>query len=329
MSSPLVLDPVTIDPDLNGPMTFYFPAKALAVGASMAEIGQNDPIKVVKAPAGSSFEWKRVTGLHRLMGALAVEIAVRAYVVTGSDDELLAMRVSENLDRRDLEPLERSSLVAGMAEAAQRKVLAWHGVESQHALAGKARQNKVQYTDLEKVDEASAQHWTNLSTAYGWKQEVAEAWGVGPKDIQRAMRIHRMIIEPFPEMIDAFKDHPVAKVADSLLKIAAIKSEVSRRRVIEILLDGPKDLGMAMQMAGVTDVKLAPEPYAKFSSQVLGGWDRLTTAEKRKFIPDFAATIPAGMRALFREELDRLDGVKPNTVEHYTKLAVEAAEEAA
>lgn len=327
MSGDLCLDPFTVDPDFNGPFTFYFPAKAEAIGASIEEIGQQDRIKVRREKAGSKFVWKRVTGLHRLQGCIAIGRDVRAEEWQGSDEDLIAIRISENLDRRDLEPLERSSLIAGMAEDVRRKIMKWQGVDSQQALAGKARQRKVQYSDLEKVDEAAAQHWTNLSTAYGWKQEVAEAWGVGPKDIQRAMRIHRLIIEPFPELIDGFKDHPVAKVADSLLKIAAIKDEAKRRRVIEILIAGPKDLGYALQSAGVTDVKVAPEPYQKFASQILGGFSRLGTAEKRRFIPELASAIPVGMRGLLRAELDRLDveAAKPSAVAHYQDLAAEAA----
>jgi ParB family transcriptional regulator, chromosome partitioning protein len=335
MSGDLCLDPFTVDPDFNGPFTFYFPAKAEAVGASIAEIGQQDRIKVRREKAGAKFAWKRVTGLHRLQGCIAIGRDVRAEEWQGSDEELIAIRISENLDRRDLEPLERSALIAGMAEDARRKIMNWQGVDSQQALAGKARQNKLQYSESEKSDELAEQRWTNLSTAYGWKQEVADAWGVGPKDIQRATRIHRLIIEPFPELIDAFKDHPVAKVADSLLKIAAIKDEAKRRKVIEVLLAGPKDLGFALQSAGVADVKVAPEPYQKFASQILGGWSRLGTGEKRKFIPELVSAIPPGMRTLVRAELDRLDAeTNPSTgsgrtavgaLTHYQDLAAEAA----
>jgi ParB family transcriptional regulator, chromosome partitioning protein len=326
----LALDPTTIDTDMGGRIGLYYPDKCHALAALISVHGQNDPIKVVKAKG--KYAWRLVAGLHRLQACMSIGIDVRAIEIIGRDDvELEQIQASENVDRRELEPLERAMFVRAVATAARLRVLKEHGVDNDKALAAKAkaRAGKVQYSELNKADEVAELAGDNLSLAYGWAENAAEALGMGKRDLQRSMRIHRMIIEPFPEMIDHFKDHPVAKVADNLLKIAAIKKEVQRRRVIEILLAGPKDLGFALKSAGVTEVKAAPEDYKKFSSQVIGGWNRLSTAEKRQFIPALAVVIPKGMRALVRDELDRLDQldrVKPNAVEHYTKLADEAAE---
>ncbi|MCC6477971.1 MAG: ParB N-terminal domain-containing protein [Sphingomonadaceae bacterium] len=307
MNQVLSLDPFTIDPDEAGRIGLFFPAKAEALGFLMQRDGQTDPIKVTKAPSGSNYEWKLVYGLHRLRGALSAGIDVKAVAVEGSKAELEAIQASENINRRELEPLERALFVHAVASAAQWRVMNEHGVKSAQALGGKAKANKVQYSEIEKADEIAEAAGDNLSLAYGWANEAAEALGLGKRDLQRSMRIHRLIIQPFPELIDPFKDHPVAKVADSLLKIASIKDALKRKRVIEILIAGPNDLGFAMQSAGVTDQKPEPTPYTKFSSQMLGAWSRLGTADKRRFIPDLAAAIPAGMRKTMREELDRLD----------------------
>ena len=304
----LTLDPTTIDADMSGRIGLYYPDKCHALAALISVHGQNDPIKVVKAKG--KYAWRLVAGLHRLQACMSLGINVCAIEIIGRDDVALEqIQASENVDRRELEPLERALFVRAVATAARLRVLKEHGVDNDKALAAKAkaRAGKVQYSELDKADEVAELAGVNLTHAYGWREKTAAALGLDLNALKRSMRIHRMIIEPFPEMIDAFKDHPVAKVADSLLKIAAIKSEVSRRRVIEILLDGPKDLGMAMQMAGVTDVKVAPEPYAKFSSQVLGGWSRLGTADRRKLIPELVAAIPAGMRAEFVAEIKRIE----------------------
>lgn len=321
----LTLDPTTIDADMGGRIGLYYPAKCSALAALISAHGQNDPIKVVKDKSG----WRLVAGLHRLQACVSLGINVCAIEVMGDAADLERIQASENMDRRELEPLERAMFVRAVADAAKARVLAEHGVDNSKALAAKAKANKVQYSEIEKADETAEAARVNLTHAYSWRDETAEALGLDLNALKRSMRIHRMIIEPFPEMIDPFKDHPVAKVADSLLKIAAIKNEVQRRRVIEILLAGPKDLGFALKSAGVTEVKAAPEDYKKFSSQVIGGWSRLTTAQKRQFIPELAVVIPKGMRTLVRDELDRLDQldrVQPNAVEHYTKLADEAAE---
>lgn len=303
----LSLDPETVD--CSGKrIGLFYPAKAAALGALIAKHGQNEPIKVVRNKAGRARPWRLVAGLHRLEGIRQAGVAsVYAIEVLGDEAYLDQVQASENMHRRELEPIERAMFVQAVADAARVRVLAEHGVSNQHALAGKARQNKVQYSDAEKAEEMAEAAVDNLSIAYGWKAETAAALGLGPKDIQRSMRIYRCIVEPFPEHLDALKDHPVAKVADSLLKIAAIKDVKLRRKVVEVLIAGPADLGLAMQMAGVTDAKVAPEPYQKFSSQILGGWQRLPTADKRRFIPELVAAIPPGMRTLFREELDRLE----------------------
>jgi ParB family transcriptional regulator, chromosome partitioning protein len=307
MSAVLSLDPNTIDRDFAGRIGLYFPAKAEALGALMKHSGQTDPIRVTKRKLRDKFEYRLVYGLHRLEGAILAGINVLAIETDGSDAELEAMQASENVNRRELEPLERALFVHAVAMAAKLRVMAEHGVESMQALGGKAKANRAQYSEIEKADEVAEAAVDNLSIAYGWKSETAEALGLGLKDIQRSMRIHRCIIGPFSELIYAFKDHPVAKVADSLLTICKINEEAQRRRVIELLIAGPKDLDYALRHVGL--LKDAPyrSDYDKWSSQVLGGWSRMETAAKRKFIPELVAVIPVGMRAAVVEEIERLN----------------------
>lgn len=301
----LLLDPATIDPDIDGRIGLFFPAKAEAIGLLMEAHGQHDAIKVRRAPSGSAFAWILVYGLHRLEGARQRGIQVLAIEAREGDD-FHRLQASENMDRRELAPLERAMFVAAVADAAQRRLEATHGTSSQQAIAGRARQAKVQYSDAEKADDLAKAAVDNLSIAYGWKAETAEACGLGPKDVQRNMRIFRCVIEPNRDLMDAFKDHPVAQKASELLEIAALRDAILRRKVIETLITGPKELDYVLRMLGIRQEEAAPNPYAKFTSQILGGWDRLSTAQRRRFIPDLAQAIPAGMRTLLREELERL-----------------------
>lgn len=302
----LIIDPTTVDPDMDNRIGLYFPAKAEALGFLMARDGQNDPIKVVPHPLSSKYDWKLVAGLHRLNGSISANINVAAFVMSAKDD-LRAIQASENVDRRELEPLERAMFVYEVAEKNRARLIVGHGDVSQQVIAGRARAAKVQYSDVEKADEAAKLAVDNLSIAYSWKAETAQALGYSPKDIQRSMRIYRCIVEDNRDLMDAFKDLDVAKSADALLKIAALKDAALRRKVIETLIGGPKDLTYVFQKLGITPPKEATSTYAKFSSQILGGFSRLGTAEKRRFIPELVTAIPVGMRSLVREELDRLD----------------------
>jgi len=238
MSTILSLDPNAIDPDEAGRIGLFYPAKAEALGYLMQRDGQNDPIKVVHNKASSEYQYRLVAGLHRLKGCLSAGIKVRAVVIDKTDD-LRGMQASENVDRRELEPLERAMFVHAVVTRVKVQLAAQHGDISQHALAGKARALRAQETerDIAKEDVAAARD--NLSLAYGWNEQVAEACGLGVRDIQRSMRIYRCILEPCRDLIDAFKDHPVAKNASALKSIALLNSQVTRRRIIEMLLAEP------------------------------------------------------------------------------------------
>lgn len=310
MTAVLSIDPSTIDPDEAGRIGLFYPEKAEALGVLMAEHGQKTPITVIASVSDGQYKWKLVSGLHRLKACLASGVDVLAIalpMISGLDGDADFVQASENLHRRELEPIERAMFIRAMVDIVRAKVLKEYGVVSQQQLAGKARAARVQYSDAEKADEASKAASDNLSRAYGWNDKVAEASGFGKRDIQRSMRIYRCVVEENRDLMDAFKDLDVAKSADALLKIAALKDAPLRRKVIETLISGSKDLGYVFEMLGVTSAKQEASAYAKFSSQILGGFSRLGTADKRRFIPELVSAIPVGMRALVREELDRLD----------------------
>ena len=311
MKTILTLDPFTIDPDEKGRLGFFFPAKAAALGVLMKQDGQNDPIKVVKLAAkaatqkGVTFQWRLIAGLHRLRGAQEAGIEIKALEVVGDAGTLEHIQASENFDRRALEPLEHSIFTRAVADAARLRLLELHGVDSVHALGGLSKAARAQFSEMEKADETASLVGTDLSTVYGWKDETAAALGLDPKSLQRALRIHRLIVEPFHDLIDVFKDHPVAKVRDSLLKICAIADEAKRREVIECLCGGPADLAYAFAHCGLSPEKVEPEPYRKFSGQILGGWSRLKAADQRRFIPEFVNQLTPAQRSFLRDELNQ------------------------
>jgi ParB family transcriptional regulator, chromosome partitioning protein len=318
MNAILTLDPFTIDPDPQGRIGLFFPAKAAALGVLMKAQGQNDPIKVVKlvvktskrsdGTVTTSYPWRLIAGSHRLEAAIREGLEIKAIEVCGSDVELEIIQRSENFDHRELEPLERSMLVRHVADQARNALFEKHGVTSEQALGGKAKAARMQFSEMEKADEFSA--GADLLRAFGWKEETAAALSLTRDDLKRSLRIHRLIVEPFHDLIAVFKNHPVAKVTDSLLKICAVADEPTRRKVVEYLCAGPADLGYAFAHCGIMPAKAEAEPYRKFSGQILGGWSRLNFADQRRFIPEFVEQLPDGMRAILREELNRTESAK-------------------
>lgn len=304
MTAVLSLDPATIDPDIEGRIGLFYPEKAEALGILMAEHGQKTPIHVLRNADGSAYPWKLVTGLHRLRARLADGVDVLAVEENLLRNDADFVQASENLHRRELEPLERAMFIRAMVDIVRAKLLKEYGVESHEALGGKARAARVQYSDAEKADELANAAVDNLSRAYGWKAQVAEASGFGPKDIQRSMRIYRCIVADNRDLMDAFKDLDVAKSADALLKIAALKDAALRRKVIETLIGGPKDLGYVFQMLGIAQAKAEQPKFDKFYGQMFNAANRLGTADWRRACERLVHEITPARRDALRAALD-------------------------
>lgn len=304
MSAVLSLDPNTIDPDEAGRIGLFYPEKAEALGVLMAEHRQKTPIHVLRNAEGAPFAWKLVTGLHRLRACIAAQVdvlAIEENLLRGDADFVQA---SENLHRRELEPLERAMFIRAMVDIVRAKVLKEYGVVSDKALAGKAKAARVQYSDAEKADELSEAAGANLTRAYSWSEQVAEASGFGRSDIKRSMRIYRCIVEENRDLMDAFKDLDVAKSADALLKIAALKDAGVRRKVIETLISGPKDLGFVFEMLGIAPAKAEQPKFDKFYGQMFNAANRLGTADWRRACERLVHEITPARREALRAALD-------------------------
>jgi hypothetical protein len=163
------------------------------------------------------------------------------------------------VDRRELAPLERAMFVAAVADAAKARMKALHGGKSQQQVAIEQRWNgaeeggdirsvnlterigKVQFSAVEQADEEAETASEALTSAYRWSDATAAACGMGVESLKRSLRIHRIIVEPHRDLIDAFKDHPVAQNASGLLKICGkAPNPGAVRKIIEWLIAHPE-----------------------------------------------------------------------------------------
>lgn len=267
----MILDPAHVMvPERIG---FLHEDKAVALGRLMAVDGQRDPIKVVRNLPSKSVEaclsegkkpWRLVTGAHRLRGAALEGMTVAALEVLGKAEDLVDLEASENLHRRPLGPIERAKFTAALVRAAQERLAREHGTLSHHKLGAKARWERVKAGEStvdnvlrDETEDACA----TLAHAYGWEESVGEALDMSRRTIHRDLSLSRLLIEPFPELIEALSKHPVVGENASQLKaIAQVKSETARRAVIEALLADPElSADEARVLAGID----APESGAK------------------------------------------------------------------
>lgn len=284
---------------------FLHEDKAAALGRLMAVDGQRDPIKVVANPKNPDRPWRLVTGMHRLIGARIEGITVIAIEVSGKPEALADLEASENLHRRPLGPIERAKFTAALVRAAQERIAREHGNLKHYQLGAKARWAKVKTGEMRSeealrsdVDDASAK----IAEAYGWEESAADALGMSKRTIHYDLTLSRLLIEPFPDLIEALAKHPiVGENASQLKALCAIKDVPTRRQVIEALLaDDELSADEARVHAGV-DLPAGPEPLAhqKQVNAVVGNLGRMTATLQKRYVPDF-------VRALKSDEVKRL-----------------------
>ena len=297
---------------------FLHEDKAAALGRLMAVDGQRDPIKVTANPKNANLPWRLVTGMHRLIGARIEGITVWAIEVSGKPEDLAELEASENKHRRTLSAIEDAKFVAALAQAARARIARERGGLKQQQLAIKARWARVKAGEQraeealrDEVEDTLSEH----GTAYGvdaenWEKAVGEAFGMGRTAIFRALRLHRFIVEPFPDMAEALSKHPlVGNNAKQLGDIADVRDEAARKAVIEALLEDHElkvEDAMVRLGIGITGAAGAATPvaYQKHYDAIKGGWARLGLAEKRQFLPAIPAMLSTEMKRELRDMLN-------------------------
>ena len=311
------LSPLHVDEGVR--IGFLHEDKAAALGRLMAVDGQRDPIKVVANPKNPEQPWRLVTGMHRLHGARIEAITVWAIEVRGNPEELADLEASENLHRRRLGAIERAKFVAALAEAARDRIAREHGNLKQQQLAIKTRWARVKANEI-RVDQALQEESDDttgqMSAVYGWQESIADAVGLDARTIRRSLRLHRLLVEPFPELIRDLAAHPVVGENEKQLRdIADVRDEAQRRRVIEILLQLPDCSAEEARILAKIDPRDGPAPpvHVKYGSQIEGGWARLNLQQQRAFIPNIAAMMgTAGLKRELRDRLNAELGVAEN-----------------
>jgi hypothetical protein len=320
----ITIDPSTVSiPERIG---FLHVDKAEALGRMMAVDGQRDPIKVARNLPSKTVEaclaegkkpWKLVVGMHRLQGCILEGIDVLAIEVSGKPAELAELEASENIDRREIGPLEKAKFVAAIADAARARVAAEHGEDlSNQQLAIKARWMRAKDASaglqgLENaINEETDDTCNTMGHVYGWEQSVRDAFGLSRMSIWRFIKLYRMLVEPFPDLAEPLAKHPVVgENLTQLLKIASQRDEAVRRRVIEALIaDDELTADAAIQQYGET-ARSTPRreifDHEKQWAAVSNNWKNLGLAYKRQYLPTLISLMPSDLKREARDLLNK------------------------
>lgn len=292
---------------------FYHEDKAVALGRLIAVDGQRDPIKVERlAKPIDGKEWKLVVGMHRHGGCALEGINVLALEVAGNAEDMADLEASENLHRRPLGPIERAKFTAALVQAAQERIAREHGDLDQYQRGAKARWDRVKHHE-ETVEGALRDETegacATMAQAYGWEEAVGEALDMSRRTIHRDLSLYRLLIDPFPDLIEDLSKHPVVgENGSQLKKVAAVKDEAKRRAVIEALLADPEigadDARISAQVDLPSGPDATPVAHQKHYNAIEGGWSRLSLEHKRQFLPRLSSLLSPDMKRALRDQLN-------------------------
>ncbi|MDZ4272949.1 MAG: hypothetical protein U0975_09775 [Erythrobacter sp.] len=314
--------------EVSARIGFMHEDKAVGLGRMMATDGQRDPIKVTRLHSKKTVEqcltegklpWRLVVGWTRLRGCQIEGIDVLAIEVRGTPQQLAEMEASENIDRREIGPLEKAKFVVALADAARARLAAEHGEDlSNQQLAIKARWMRAEdpVAGLQGLQSALEEETDDTCSqserVYGWQQSVRDAFGLGRTRIWQLIKLYRMLVEPFPDLAEPLAKHPVVgENLTQLLKIASQRDKAVRRRVIEALIaEDELTADAAIQQHGET-TRSTPKrelyPHEKQWSAVSNNWRRMGVGYKRQYLPTLLSMLTPDLkleaRDLLNEEL--------------------------
>lgn len=252
---------------------------ANALGRVMTREGQQMPIEVCRLPGTD--RWTLVTGAHRTKGAELAGIQYLKAIIVGADRIERRMReVSENLWRRDLDPIDRATFVAEIHQLLRARA----GIvdKTPQAIAAQARWQKA------LKDEASNASAT-IADAYGIDAELGEQLGLS----ERTVRNDLLIVRRIPaRLLNAMRIAGIAAARNATqLRALAKLDEGRQREVVELLLKGASSVGDAI---ATLDQRAKPSPEDKRLSAFIGAFARMSLAEKKGALAQLKGMLPAG-----------------------------------
>lgn len=248
-----------------------------ALGQVMLAEGQRTPIEVCRNRKGRP--WRLVSGGHRHAAAeMFLDLnPLRAIEVPAQELARRRAEVSENLWRRELDPLDRAMFIAELHELMRAEAGA--ADLSPQQIAVNARWQK-------ELKRAAADASDNLSHVYGFTSELADRIGVSRRFIERDLMLARRLS---PSVIERLRDHRAASNASQLRALARLDQE-QQRAVVDLLLGGAKSVPEAL--AALTN-RPKPNPEDKRLSTFISTFARMSVTEKRGALAQLAGMLPA------------------------------------
>jgi ParB-like chromosome segregation protein Spo0J len=266
------------------------PVWAQALGRVMLREGQRTPIEVCRLPGANS--WRLVTGGHRVAGAEFAGIEeLRAEIVSAAKVDRRMREVSENLWRRDLDPVDRAAFIA--------ELVSLRRTQAGLAEAGH-RGDSVRTAFKARIAAEADDTLETISNVYGFTEEVGTQLGLTGRTIRNDLLLYRGLSPTAIERLRA-ASHSSARNATQLRALAKLERP-QQDRVVELLTVPGASLGYGVPrtIAEAIAHQLGPKPAkaidagAKRLSAFIGAFQRMTLAEKKGALAHLGGLLPTG-----------------------------------
>lgn len=274
------------------------PVWAGALGQIMLREKQRTPIEVCRLPGRN--RWLLVSGGHRLAGAKFAGIEyLRAEIVTAERKERRLREVSENLWRRDLDPLDRASSLAELVAIRRSSV----GL----AVAAQ-RDGNVNARFKKQIGIEADEQLETISSTYGWTEELGRQLGFTGRTIRNDLMLYRGLAASVVDKLRRAR-HPILANASQLRALAKLEDD-EQRRTVDALLSYPALTSVSQARAHLCGTKSVADPETKRFSTVLNTLGRMTAQERLGLFQSsqFHQLMPAQARDLLAVMLRGGDG---------------------
>lgn len=273
------------DIDLGERLRPIDPIHVEVLGRAIMREGQATPIVVCRLPGRA--KWTLVAGAHRVCAAIKFDIELLRAEIIGADKIGRRQReVSENLWRKDLDPVDRANFVAELVRLSKLRAGIDPDATAQQVAAGSRWQKAVDAQSKDARD--------TMSHVYGWTDEVADQIGLSRRTLSRDLMLHTRLAPSCLAMLRMHR-HPVASNATQLRALAMHEPDQQSKIAAQLTLEDKPAKSVAeawARIAGTT--KPATDPEAKRLSAFLGAFSRMSLAEKKGALAHLAGQLPAG-----------------------------------
>lgn len=257
------------------------------LSARLAAEGLHTPIWVRRNGNAAPKRWSVVCGRHRLLAATKLgwtEINAEERADPSSTrEELRRLQVVENLDRRDLRPIERARFVMERwREAAARIVPSVAANQQSQAI-------RMRWTAWEAISHTPESNRRAVDEA-----TAADCGGKTDRWVRIYRRLYETIIVPFPDLVEALNAHQLGASLSAMNRIATIRNEASRLKGIKSVLSRPEwqSIDEALGEVGIGGDRGFRVDADVPDMVTLAGWRKLKGPTKQATFLAMAKDVP-------------------------------------